>query len=80
MGLTLAEAILSRKVGRPVKAGEIVLVDLDFMMGQDGTSPLAIKVFKEMGEQRSLTQKRSPLSSTTVRLRPTTAFRNFTTS
>lgn len=49
MGLTLAEAILSRKVGRPVKAGEIVLVNLDFMMGQDGTSPLAIKVFKEMG-------------------------------
>jgi len=49
MGMTLAEAILSRKAGRPVKPGEIVLVDLDFMMGQDGTSPLAIKVFREMG-------------------------------
>jgi 3-isopropylmalate/(R)-2-methylmalate dehydratase large subunit len=52
MGLTLAEAILSRKVGRNVKAGEIVLVDLDFVMGQDGTSPLAIKVFKEMGGEK----------------------------
>lgn len=52
MGLTLAEAILSKKVGREVKAGEIVLVDLDFIMGQDGTSPLAIKVFKEMGGEK----------------------------
>jgi 3-isopropylmalate/(R)-2-methylmalate dehydratase large subunit len=52
VGLTLAEAILSRKVGRPVRPGEIVLVDLDFMMGQDGTSPLAIKVFKEMGASK----------------------------
>lgn len=49
MGLTLSEAILSRKVGRTVRAGEIVLVELDFMMGQDGTSPLAIKAFREMG-------------------------------
>lgn len=52
MGMTLAEAILSKKAGRPVKAGEIVLVDLDFMMGQDGTSPLAIKAFREMGATR----------------------------
>lgn len=52
MGMTLAEAILSRKAGKPVKAGEIVLVDLNFMMGQDGTSPLAIKAFREMGGAR----------------------------
>lgn len=52
MGMTLAQAILSRKVGRPVSDGEIILVDLDFMMGQDGTSPLAIKVFKEMGGKK----------------------------
>ncbi len=52
MKQTLAEALLSRKAGKPVKAGEITLVDLDFLMGQDGTSPLAIKVFKEMGATR----------------------------
>lgn len=52
MKQTLAEALLSRKAGKPVKAGEITLVDLDFLMGQDGTSPLAIKVFREMGATR----------------------------
>lgn len=48
MGKTIAEKILSRKSGQDVKAGDIVIADLDFVMGQDGTSPLAIKAFAEM--------------------------------
>ncbi|MFA7149153.1 MAG: aconitase family protein, partial [Syntrophomonadaceae bacterium] len=48
MGKTIAEKILSKKSGREVKAGDIVIADLDFIMGQDGTSPLAIKAFAEM--------------------------------
>lgn len=52
MGKTLAEKILSRGAGREVSAGEVVLVDLDFMVGQDGTSPLAIKSFYEMGGKK----------------------------
>lgn len=48
MGKTLAEKIFSRKAGRDVKAGEIIIVDVDYMMGQDGTTPLAIKSLKEL--------------------------------
>lgn len=48
MGQTIAEKIFSRKATRNVKAGEIVVVDVDVIMGQDGTSPLAIKVLDEM--------------------------------
>lgn len=48
MGQTIAEKIFSRKIARNVKAGEIVIVDVDVIMGQDGTSPLAIKVLEEM--------------------------------
>lgn len=46
---TLTQQIFSVKVGRQVNPGQIVLVDVDFIMGQDGTSPLAIKAFDEMG-------------------------------
>ncbi|MGS0763867.1 3-isopropylmalate dehydratase large subunit [Syntrophomonas curvata] len=48
MGKTIAEKILSRKSGQDAKAGDIVIASLDFVMGQDGTSPLAIKAFSEM--------------------------------
>ncbi len=48
MGKTIAEKILSNKSNQDAKAGDIVIANLDFVMGQDGTSPLAIRVFKEM--------------------------------
>lgn len=48
MGKTIAEKILSSKSGQDAKANDIVIADLDFIMGQDGTSPLAIKAFYEM--------------------------------
>jgi len=47
---TLIEEIFSRKVGRPVQAGEIVVIDLDYMMSHDNTTPLAIKAFREIGK------------------------------
>ncbi|MEK6916792.1 MAG: 3-isopropylmalate dehydratase large subunit [Nanoarchaeota archaeon] len=47
---TLVEEIFSRKLGRPVKAGEIVMVDVDYMMTHDNTSPLAIKAFRDIGK------------------------------
>lgn len=49
MGQTIAEKILSAHAGKQVGAGEIVVADVDFVMGQDGTSPLAIKAFEAMG-------------------------------
>lgn len=48
MGKTIAEKILGAHCGKNVSAGEIVVADIDFMMGQDGTAPLAIKAFEEM--------------------------------
>lgn len=52
MGKTIAEKILSKKSGQDAWANDLVLASLDFMMGQDGTAPLAIKVFEEMGGQK----------------------------
>ncbi|MEM3673729.1 MAG: 3-isopropylmalate dehydratase large subunit [Candidatus Bathyarchaeia archaeon] len=48
-GLTMAEKILSKKVGRTVTAGEIIVADIDFLMAHDGTAPLAIEEFSELG-------------------------------
>jgi len=47
---TLVEEIFSRKIGSPVKAGEIHLVDVDYIMSHDNTTPLAIKAFREIGK------------------------------
>ena len=48
MGMTLAEKIFSEHAGRAVKAGEIVVADLDAMMTHDGNRPLALDVFRRM--------------------------------
>lgn len=45
---TLIEEIFSRKAGRRVQAGEIVLLDVDYIMSHDNTTPLAIKAFREI--------------------------------
>ncbi len=47
---TLVEEIFSRKAGREVHAGEIVLLDVDYIMSHDNTTPLAIKAFREIGK------------------------------
>jgi 3-isopropylmalate/(R)-2-methylmalate dehydratase large subunit len=46
---TIAENIIANHVGRAVKPGDIVVTPVDFMMSQDGTTPLTIKAFREMG-------------------------------
>jgi 3-isopropylmalate/(R)-2-methylmalate dehydratase large subunit len=48
-GLTMAEKILSKKAGKTVKAEEFVVADIDFIMAHDGTAPLAIERFSELG-------------------------------
>jgi 3-isopropylmalate/(R)-2-methylmalate dehydratase large subunit len=48
LGKTIAEKILSRKSGRDAYANDIVVADVDFRMGQDGTAPLAIRSFEKM--------------------------------
>lgn len=52
MGQSIAEKILSNHVGYPVKAGDIVVLDVDGVMATDATGPFAIKAFKEMGGKK----------------------------
>jgi 3-isopropylmalate/(R)-2-methylmalate dehydratase large subunit len=47
---TLIEEIFSRKTGKAVQTGEILLLDVDFIMSHDNTTPLAIKAFREIGK------------------------------
>ncbi len=48
MGKTISEKIMSSHSGKDAYAGEIVIAELDFMIGQDGTSGVAIDVFNKM--------------------------------
>jgi 3-isopropylmalate/(R)-2-methylmalate dehydratase large subunit len=47
---TLVEEIFSKKAGRTVEAGQIVLLDVDTILSHDNTTPLAIKAFREIGK------------------------------
>ncbi|MDZ4167797.1 MAG: 3-isopropylmalate dehydratase large subunit [Coriobacteriia bacterium] len=48
-GKTIAEKIFSAHSGTDAFAGDIVVADVDFVMGQDGTTPLAIRALENMG-------------------------------
>jgi 3-isopropylmalate/(R)-2-methylmalate dehydratase large subunit len=49
MGKTIAEKILTKHSGQDAKAGDIVVADIDFCLGQDGTTGIIIDSFKELG-------------------------------
>ena len=49
MRQTIAEKILSEHSGRRAKAGDIVIANVDFCFGQDGTSGMIIDSFRELG-------------------------------
>lgn len=49
MAHTLIEKIIGNKVGKEVKPGEIVTVDVDWCMVDDIMVPFAVKKFEEMG-------------------------------
>lgn len=47
MGQTLSEQILSHAAGRPVRAGDLVVVAPDVVMSHDSLSPSIIKIMQE---------------------------------
>ena len=47
---TLVEEIFSRRVGRQLHAGEIVIAEVDSMMSHDNTTPLAVRAWQEIGK------------------------------
>jgi len=51
MGKTISEKILSNHSGEDAYAGDIVIADIDFAMSQDGTTPLAIRSFRDMNSK-----------------------------
>jgi 3-isopropylmalate/(R)-2-methylmalate dehydratase large subunit len=51
-GKTIAEKIFSAHSGIDARAGDIVVADVDFVMGQDGTTPLAVRALENMGVER----------------------------
>jgi 3-isopropylmalate/(R)-2-methylmalate dehydratase large subunit len=48
VGRTISEKILGSHSGTAARAGDIVVAELDFMMAQDGTAPLAIRSYEGM--------------------------------
>jgi 3-isopropylmalate/(R)-2-methylmalate dehydratase large subunit len=48
MGKTISEKILGAHSGVDARAGDIVIAEVDYMMAQDGTAPLAIQSFEKM--------------------------------
>lgn len=55
---TISEKILSRACGKPAKADDFVIANIDYAMAHDGTSVLAVKAFKEMGVKKVWNPKR----------------------
>jgi 3-isopropylmalate/(R)-2-methylmalate dehydratase large subunit len=46
---TIAEKILSAKAGRDAHAGDVVVCDVDWVIGTDASAPMAIDYFEQMG-------------------------------
>ncbi len=49
--MTLAEKILSKKLGKKVYAGDTIEVPIDLAMTHDGTTPLSAKAFKQIANR-----------------------------
>jgi len=53
MGMTLTQKIIADHSGKEsIKAGEFVEMELDIVLGNDITTPVAIKEFKKMGAKK----------------------------
>lgn len=61
MGQTIAEKILSAHAGKTVTPGELVISNIDVVMVQDGTGPLAVNEFKKMNKTKLFNPSRTIL-------------------
>lgn len=53
MGMTITQKILADHAGVPeVKAGDLIEAKLDYVLGNDVTTPPAIKIFKQLGTDK----------------------------
>lgn len=52
-GKTLSEKIIGEHCGKEVRAGEVVIVDVDLSYVQDGTGPLTVRRMTEMGIEKA---------------------------
>lgn len=53
MGMTMTQKILASRAGlKEVKAGQFIEIDLDMVLGNDITAPIAIKEFYKMGAEK----------------------------
>ena len=59
MGMTITQKILADHAGVPeVKAGDLIEAKLDYVLGNDVTSPPAIKIMKQLGVERVFDKER----------------------
>jgi len=50
MGMTMTQKILAAKAGLPkVEPGQLIMADLDLVLGNDITAPVAVKEFEKIG-------------------------------
>jgi 3-isopropylmalate/(R)-2-methylmalate dehydratase large subunit len=61
MSKTLAEKILSQKLGRDVSAGEIVVSPVDLAFVQDTTGPLTVREYQNSGFKELAAKRRTVL-------------------
>ncbi len=61
MGKTITEKILGKASGSDVAPGDIIVAPIDACMAHDGTAPLAIRSFREMGAKKVWDPKRVAL-------------------
>ncbi len=57
MLMTATQKIIASHAGHDVKAGDLVTVDVDLVLGNDITSPVAIEEVKKSGKKISITEK-----------------------
>ena len=58
-GNTLSEKIIGEHCGKAVRAGEVVIVNVDLSYVQDGTGPLTVRRMKEMGIEMAYNPKKT---------------------